>query len=148
MPVVHSDPFRGLDRMVAQALWGSHGPRTLAIPMDAHRKGNAFEILLDLPGVDAEGIDLTVEDNVLTVRVERAASQVDDPADVLVAERPHGVFTRQVFLGDNLDTEHIEAVYEAGVLCLSIPVAAHAKSRRIEVARRDVKSNVKNAVQT
>ena len=129
--------------MVAQALWGTQGVRTLVIPMDAHKKGDIFEVLLDLPGVDADGIELTVEDNVLTVRAERGAPQLDDPADAIVSERPHGVFTRQVFLGDNLDTEHIQATYEAGVLRLSIPVAAQAKSRRIQVTERDAKKDVK-----
>ena len=84
--------------------------------------------------MDGDAIELTVEDNVLTVRAERPSPATNEGVSTLVSERPHGTFARQMFLGDNLDTEHIEARYEGGVLTLSIPVAAHAKPRRIAVA--------------
>jgi HSP20 family protein len=102
--------------------------------MDAYRKGDSFLIQLDVPGVEADSIELTVEDNVLTVKAERLSPSTGDGIETLVAERPYGTFTRQVFLGDNLDTEHIDAEYQAGVLVLSIPVAPHAKPRRIQVS--------------
>ena len=134
--LVRSDPFRDFDRL-AQQLWGfPAGSRPLAMPMDAYRKGDAFLIQLDLPGVAPDSIELTVEDNVLTVKAERPSPSTGDGVEALVAERLFGSFSRQVFLGDNLDTTKIEAEYEAGVLTLSIPVAAHAKPRRIEVTRR------------
>src|SRR5579863_9782195 len=133
MALVRSDPFRDIDRL-AQQLWGMpNGSRPLAMPMDAYRKGDAFLIQLDVPGVDADSIELTVEDNVLTVKAERLSPSTGEAIETLVAERPYGTFTRQVFLGDNLDTEHIEAEYQSGVLVLSIPVAPHAKPRRIQV---------------
>jgi HSP20 family protein len=119
MALVRSDPFRDVDRLFQQ-LWGGlqgNGARPLMMPMDAYRKDDAIMIRLDLPGVQADSVDLTVEGNVLTVR----------------AERPYGTFSRQVFLGNNLDTEHIEAQYEVGVLTVVIPVAEHAKPRRIEI---------------
>src|SRR5579863_1785009 len=142
MALVRSDPFRDIDRL-AQQLWGMpNGSRPLAMPMDAYRKGEAFLIQLDVPGVDAESIELTVEDNVLTVKAERPSPSTSDDIETLVAERPYGTFTRQVFLGDNLDTEHIEAEYEAGVLNLSIPVAAHAKPRRIPVSQHSEKAQI------
>jgi len=134
MALVRSDPFREFDRL-AQQLWGTtSGPRPLAMPMDAYRKGDSFLIQLDVPGVEAGDIELTVEDNVLTVKAERKLPARNDEVEMLVSERPYGTFTRQVFLGDNLDTEHVQAEYEAGVLVLSIPVAAHAKPRRIQVS--------------
>jgi HSP20 family protein len=133
MALVRSDPFRDIDRL-AQQLWGMpNGSRPLAMPMDAYRKGDSFLIQLDVPGVDVDSIELTVEDNVLTVKAERRSPSTGEGIEALVAERPYGTFTRQVFLGDNLDTEHIEAEYQAGVLVLSIPVAPHAKPRRIQV---------------
>ncbi len=136
MALVRSDPFRELDRL-AQQVWGlSNGSRSLAMPMDAYRKGDSFLIQFDLPGIDVESIDLTVEDNVLTVKAERPAPSVTEGVEKLVAERLYGTFNRQVFLGDNLDTEKIEADYEQGVLTLSIPVAAHAKPRRIQITQR------------
>ena len=138
MALVRSDPFRDLDRL-AQQLWGAPtgGTRPLAMPMDAYRHGDSFLIQLDLPGVDGDSFELTVEDNVLTVKCERPSPMLRNGVQALVSERPHGTFTRQVFLGDNLDTENIKADYHAGVLTLSIPVAPHAKPRRIEVAQHE-----------
>jgi HSP20 family protein len=133
MALVRSDPFRDIDRL-AQQLWGMpNGSRPLAMPMDAYRKGDSFLIQLDVPGVEADSIELTVEDNVLTVKAERPSPSTGEGIETLVSERPYGTFTRQVFLGDNLDTEHIQAEYQSGVLVLSIPVAQHAKPRRIQV---------------
>jgi len=121
---------------MAQQLWGlSSGTRSLAMPMDAYRNGDAFLIQFDLPGIDPESIDLTIEDNVLTVKAERPVPPKENGIERLVSERQYGTFTRQVFLGDNLDSEHIEAEYEAGVLNLSIPVTPHAKPRRIPVGK-------------
>ena len=134
MALVRSDPFRDVDRLFQQVAGGlSAGARALAMPMDAHRQGDSFLIQLDLPGVAADTIDLTVEDNVLTVKAERPAPPRAEEMETIVSERPFGTFTRQVLLGNNLDTEHIEAHYRSGVLSLMIPVAAHAKPRRIPV---------------
>ncbi|HEX3460043.1 MAG TPA: Hsp20/alpha crystallin family protein [Acidimicrobiales bacterium] len=108
----------------------------MAMPMDAYRKDDSFLIRLDLPGVTADSVDLTVEENVLTIKAERPAPPDSQGVESVIAERPHGTFTRQVFLGTNLDTEKIQADYEAGVLTLAIPVAEKAKPRRIEVSER------------
>jgi HSP20 family protein len=138
MALVRSDPFRDVDRLFQQ-LWGGQngsGNRPLAMPMDAFRKDDSFLIRLDLPGVSADAVELTVEENVLTIKAERPAQPTSENVEVVIAERPYGTFTRQVFLGTNLDTEHIQAEYEAGVLTLAIPVAEHAKPRRIEVTQR------------
>jgi HSP20 family protein len=124
------DPFRELDRLLSPQ---DGGTRSMTIPMDAYREGDAFIVQFDVPGVDPSSIDLTVEKNVLTIRAERPFEQPDDK-DVLVSERPHGTFTRQLFLGDALDAEHIEATYDKGVLTLRVPVAEQAKPRKVEVA--------------
>jgi HSP20 family protein len=128
--LVRTDPFRDLDRLTQQLL--GTAARPAAMPMDAYRKGDTFYVHFDLPGVSAESIDLTVEQNVLTVRAERAPVQVDG-AEMIVAERPAGVFTRQVFLGDTLDTDNIGADYSAGILTLTIPVHEVAKPRTIQI---------------
>ncbi len=138
MALVRSDPFRDVDRLLQQ-LWSGqsgNGPRSMAMPMDAYRKDDSFLIRLDLPGVTADAVELTVEDNLLTIKAERPAPPPSEGVDSVIAERPYGTFTRQVFLGTNLDVEHIRAEYEAGVLTLAIPVAEHAKPRRIEVTER------------
>jgi HSP20 family protein len=122
------DPFREFDRLIQQT--GSS--REPAMLMDAYRRGDRFIVHFDLPGVDPSSIDLTVEKNVLTVRAERKWRSQEDE-EVLVNERPQGTFTRQLFLGEGLDAEHIEANYENGVLTLSIPVAEQAKPRKVAI---------------
>lgn len=130
--LMRTDPFREFDRLTQQLL-GDTRTRPAAMPMDAYRDGDTFVVLLDLPGVDSESIDLEVEQNTLTVRAERGPSYGRDH-DVVVAERPTGQFTRQMFLGDTLDPDRIEAHYDAGVLTLRIPVAEQAKPRKVAVA--------------
>jgi HSP20 family protein len=107
------------------------------MPMDAYRSGDEFVVSFDLPGVDPEAIDVSVERNVLTVKAERPGLTVGDGDQIQISERPQGTFTRQVFLGDNLDAEHIDAGYEAGVLRLRIPIAEQAKPRKIEISGVD-----------
>jgi HSP20 family protein len=127
------DPFRELDRL-NQELWrdDTSGRRMTAMPMDAYRKGDHFVVHFDLPGVDPASIDLTVEKNVLTVRAERRW-QLDDATELVVAERPQGSYSRQLFLGEMLDSDNIQATYDQGVLTVTIPVAEAAKPRRVQV---------------
>ena len=129
-----SDPWRELDRWT-QRLGTSARPTVM--PMDAWREGDQFIVEFDLPGVSAESLDLDVEHNVLTVRAERPELETD--REMLAAERPRGVFSRQLFLGESLDTDRIEARYQDGVLRLSIPVAEAATPRRIEVTHKQDK---------
>ena len=133
--LMRTDPFRELDRLTQQVL-GTAGTlaRPSVMPMDAWRDGQEFIVELDLPGVDPTSIDLDVERNVLTVRAER--KPLPD-REFLAAERPRGVFSRQLILGDTLDTDQVRATYEAGVLTLRIPVAEKAKSRKIRIGLSD-----------
>ena len=128
--LIRTDPFRELDR-VTQQMFGTTA-RPAVMPMDAWREGDHFVVEFDLPAVDPASVDLDVERNVLTVRAERRGSTGPD-IELIASERPRGVFSRQVMLGDALDVEHIEATYEAGVLRLSIPVAERAKPRKISI---------------
>lgn len=116
------DPFRELD------LWG----RTPAIPMDAVRHGTQVFITFDLPGVDPDAIDLTVERGVLTLKAERRFERAEGD-QVLADERRQGTFTRRVLLGDTLDTGRLEAGYDHGVLTVTIPVAEAAQPRKIAI---------------
>jgi HSP20 family protein len=124
-----TDPFRDFDRLTQQLLGTTNRPTVM--PMDAWREGDRFVIEFDLPGVAKDSIDLDVERNVLTVRAERVARNGDWEA--LASERPTGMFSRQLVLGDNLDLDHIEAGYVDGVLRLVVPVAERAKPRKIEI---------------
>lgn len=127
------DPFRDLDRLADQMLGAARMPRMM--PMDAFRAGDQFVLLFDLPGIDQDSVELTVENNSLSVRAERVNRTDREDAQWLVSERPTGSFSRQLVLGDGLDTENIRATYTDGVLTVTIPVAEQAKPRRIEVAR-------------
>lgn len=128
--LMRTDPFRDLDRLT-DAMLGTRA-RPAVMPMDAYRQDDTFVIHLDLPGVTPETIDLTVEQNVLTVRAERKPP-VADSAERVVDERTHGVFNRQLFLGETLDADRLTADYDAGVLTITIPIAEKAKPRRVEV---------------
>jgi HSP20 family protein len=131
--LMRTDPFRELDRL-SQQVFGTQGTlaRPAVMPMDAWREGDTFIVELDLPGVNPDSIDLDVERNVLTVKAERPGR--DGDTELIAAERPRGVFSRQLILGDTLDTERVAASYDAGVLSLRIPVAEQAKPRKIAVS--------------
>ena len=125
------DPFRELERLTQQT-WGGNGGAGPAMPMDAYRQGDQFLVHFDLPGVDPDSIELTVEKNVLTVGAVRSWTR-QEGQEWVVAERPQGTFSRQIFLGDTLDPDRIEAAYDQGVLTLTIPVAEQAKPRKVAV---------------
>lgn len=133
MALLRSDPFRELDRLT-QLLSGTQGrPAVMPMPLDAYRHGESFVVKVDLPGVDSSSIDVSVERDVLTIKAERSWSPAEG-VEVNLAERPQGTFSRQVFLGQNLDANHIQANYDKGVLTLTIPVAEAARPRRIEIS--------------
>lgn len=126
------DPFGELDRL---ARWAGDSVRRPAVAMDAFRRGDSFVMTFDVPGIDPDSIDLTVQDSVLTLRAERRTT-LDEYDELLVHERPVGSYTRQVFLGENLDTERLEADYEQGVLTVIVPVAEAARPRKIEIGSK------------
>jgi HSP20 family protein len=134
--LMRTDPFREFDRLTQQVFAGAPGTwsRPAAMPMDAYRDDDQFVASFDLPGVDPDAIELDIERNVLTVKAERRPTDRGTQVEMQVAERPLGVFSRQLFLGDALDSEHITAAYEHGVLTLRIPVAERAKPRKISIA--------------
>jgi HSP20 family protein len=127
------DPFHELDRLSQWLCWGRQdGLWRLGAPLDAYRRGDRFVVQVDLPGVEPSSVDVSVDGNVVTIRADRswAPSEGDE---VLVAERPLGSVSRQLFLGEALDADAIEASYDEGVLTLAIPVAGAAKPRRVAV---------------
>ena len=128
--LMRTDQFRELDQLAQQVLGTMARPTVM--PMDAWREGDTFVVEFDLPGVEPGSIDLDVERNVLTVKAERG--RLSDEAETIATERPRGVFSRQLFLGDTLDVDRVEAAYTDGVLRLTIPVAEQAKPRKIEIS--------------
>lgn len=128
--LMRTDPFREFDRL-AQRVFGSE-TQPATMPMDAYRAGDDFVVEFDLPGVSADSIDLTVQRNVLTVHAVRQRHE-EEGAELVAAERPYGTFSRQLFLGETLDTDRLEANYRDGVLRLRIPVAEQAKPRKVAI---------------
>jgi len=146
MALVRSDPFSELDRFFQQA-FGSAGERNWSMPLDAYRKDDMFLVQLDVPGIAPDSVELTVDNHVLTVKATRHAPTMQEGVQPVIAERPWGEFTRQILLGDNLDTSNIRAEYDAGVLTVTLPVAEHAKPRKIDVAVKDSATSVEASQQ-
>ncbi|MBF5081799.1 Hsp20/alpha crystallin family protein [Quadrisphaera sp. INWT6] len=128
------DPFRQLDRMAQQLVSGARTP--LRMPMDVWKDEAGYHVELDLPGVDPSSVDVTTERSAITVRAERS-TRAAGSREVLVAERPHGSFVRQLQIGDGLDASGVSADYRDGVLHLLVPVAPSAQPRRVQVSRSD-----------
>jgi HSP20 family protein len=128
--LMRTDPFRDIDRVFEQ-LVGTPG-RPAVMHVDAERDGDTFCVYFDLPGVDTDSIELTVERNVLQVKAQRQR-QTKDGVETVISERPMGTFSRQLFLGDTLDTDSLEASYDNGVLTVRIPVSDKAKPRKISI---------------
>ena len=129
-PFPSADASRLLDRFTAP---GSATGRT-AMPMDIHRLDDHVIVAFDLPGVDPDAIDVTVEGNALTVHAERTPRAGDD-VTWIVAERPRGTYQRRLILGRDLDPDGLTAAYHDGVLTLTLPVSERAKPRRIAVGQ-------------
>ncbi len=127
--LIRSEPFREFDQLTEAML---NQRRARQIPVDAYRRGNEFKVSFDLPGVDARFIDLTVEKDLLTVKATRGWVRAEGD-QIQIAERAQGEFSRQLFLGEGLDRDHLSATYENGVLTLTIPVAEEAKPRKVEI---------------
>jgi HSP20 family protein len=134
MTLMRFDPFRELDRLADQALVGARAARTL--PMEALRRGDQFIVSIDVPGTDPKDIDVTIERNVVEITAQRQPIRQEGD-EVIVDERPQGEFRRQLFLGENLDPDHLSAACDRGVLTLTIPVSEASKPRKVQIGSSD-----------
>jgi HSP20 family protein len=130
MTLMRFDPFRELDRL-SEHLMTAHPMR--AMPMEAFRRADEFVVALDLPGISPDDAQVTVEANVVNIHATRKPARQEGD-ELLVDERPHGEFSRQLFLGENLDGGRLTANFDRGVLTLTIPVAERSKPRRVQIA--------------
>ena len=126
------DPFHHLDELRDQLISGGRTPRSF--PMDAYRRGEEFLVHLDLPGINPETVEVTVENQVLTISLERRFEQREGD-EIIVSERPQGRFSRQLRLGSTIDTDRIAASYQDGVLTITLPVSERARPRQVPVGR-------------
>ncbi|MET9771962.1 Hsp20/alpha crystallin family protein [Streptomyces sp. NPDC006415] len=131
--LMRTDPFRELDRMAQQLMGPGTWSKPSVMPMDAYREGDEYVVAFDIPGVTADALDIDVERNMLTVKAERRPTAEADNVKMELSERPLGIFSRQIVLADTLDTERIQADYDAGVLTLRIPIAERAKPRKVSI---------------
>lgn len=134
MQTLRFDPFRDFDRLAAEVLGTARTPALM--PMDCLRTGDQFVVRFDLPGIDTDSLEVSAENQTLTVRAERTRHDPEGSA-YLISERPSGTYSRQLVLGDGLAVDDIRAEYRDGVLTLTIPVAEQAKPRKIEILRGD-----------
>lgn len=130
------DPFSDIDSMTKQllGLGTDTGRVPRFMPVDLYRTGDHYVLLADLPGVDPGSVDVSVDNGTLTLTAERSARS-DEGVQWLTSERFSGRFRRQLTLGEGIDTEHISASYDNGVLSVTIPVAERAKPRKVEIVQ-------------
>lgn len=131
MTITQFDPFSRLDRMFDRLLSDS-GTHRMSMPMDVYRSGDTYVVELDLPGVSPDDIDVSIEHNVISVHAERGAGHCESD-EVVVCERPHMRFERQIYVGDDLDTDELRARYDDGVLTLRVPVSRASRARHVDV---------------
>jgi HSP20 family protein len=123
------DPFEELNQILStrEARW-----RGGIMPMDAFEKDGLYTLRFDLPGVDPDHVDLMVENNTLTVTAERKIEDTEG-ANWLLRERPHGRHSRQMRIGERLDTSNVKASYDQGVLTVTIPIREEAKPHKVAI---------------
>ena len=137
------DPFaRDFDRLTRRLFTGWDGASALGrgyMPMDATRTDDEVVLHFDVPGIDPESIDVTVDRGVLSVSARRAEEH-NENGRRFIRERITGTFARSVRLGDALDADKAEAAYADGVLTVRVPVAEQAKPRKVEIKTGDSKA--------
>ncbi|TDD17301.1 Hsp20/alpha crystallin family protein [Nonomuraea diastatica] len=109
------------------------------MPMDGLRRDDDVLLRFDLPGIDPDSIEVTVDRGVLSVSARREEEVAEDER-LFVRERPMGAFTRRVYLSEHLDSEKIDAGYANGVLTVRIPVLERAKPRKVEIQRGETRA--------
>ena len=129
------DPFVEFDRLARRTFGAGHWTATVrpAMPMDVIRGKDEVQLRFDLPGVDADSIDVTVDRGVLTVSAKRT-EETSEGEKLITRERVTGSFTRRLSLGDTLDSDKIEAAFAEGVLSVRLPLLATAQPRKVEIS--------------
>lgn len=134
------DPFRDLRQMddTMNRLWrGFGGVQSGAedwnISLDVVQRPDELVVKASIPGVKADGIDLSIEDDVLSLRAERKSDFEDDKSVYLIQERPTGSFYRALRLPESVDAGKIQSTYENGVLTIMLPKAEEKKKKQIKI---------------
>jgi HSP20 family protein len=128
MYLTNYDPFRADLRR-----W-NRWTAAAALPVDGVRRENDVQLRFDVPGIDPESIEITVDKNVLSVSAKRQEERAENDR-FFVRERAMGTVTRRIRLSDQLNADAIEASYANGVLEVTVPVAEQAKPRKVEIRK-------------
>lgn len=129
------DPFtQEFDRLARRVFGTTNGAvsRRSVMPMDVIRRQDEVELRFDLPGIDPESLEVTVDRGVLTVSARRAEEYAEGE-NPYRRERVMGTFTRRVSLSDTIDAEKIDAGYTNGVLSVRLPLLEKAQPRKVEI---------------
>ena len=126
------DPFR-----LTRTTFG----QSAVMPLDAVRRESDVVLRFDVPGIDPDSIEVTVDRGVLSVSVKRQEERSENDR-FFVRERTMGTFTRRLRLSENLNAEAVEAAYSNGVLEVRIPVLEQAKPRKVEVRQADAQTEL------
>jgi len=137
MYITTFDPFardfqRQVDRLTRHAFGQAGG-----MPLDVVRHENDVTLRLDVPGIDPEQIEVTVDRGILTISGKREEERTENDK-FFVRERTMGTFTRRLRLPETLNADAVEASYANGVLEVRIPVTEQAKPRKIEVRKVEI----------
>ena len=127
------DPFARLTRQ-------AFGQSTV-MPLDGVRRDGDVLLRFDVPGIDPDSIEVTVDRGVLTVSVKRQEERAENDK-FFVRERSMGTFTRRLYLFKNLNADAVEAAYHNGVLEVRIPVLEQAKPRKVEIRQGDTQDEL------
>ena len=138
------DPYRDMRQMeqAMNRMWRGMGTwpgetEQWNIPIDVVQKPEEIVVKASLPGVKPEEIEITVEDNVLTLKAESVKESESQDSGYLIRERSAGTFYRALRLPDSVDTDKITPVYEHGVLTIALPKAEEKKKKQIKVHVQD-----------
>ena len=134
MTLVRWDTFRDLMELrqrMTSGLEDAYG--TWAPPVDIFEQGDNLVIRAEVPGMEKDDVDISIENNTLVLRGERKREANFEGKDAYRLERSFGVFTRSFALPKTVDSARITASYKNGVLELTLPKAEEAKQRRIEI---------------
>lgn len=140
------DPFRDLHRMQnsLDRIWRNYGSNgsanstngefdSWAIPLDVTQNGDETVIRASLPGVAPDEIDVSIEDNVLTIKGQTSSEHQEHGDQYLMRERRTGAFHRALRLPDTVDPEHASPRYDHGVLTITVPKAESKKAKQLSV---------------
>jgi HSP20 family protein len=121
------EPFFG-----APQLWSQRG-EGFPLALDMIEEEGQYIVKASMPGVEPDQVEITLTDNVLTIKGETKSESENDRSNYHVRERHYGSFVRHLTLPAAVDAEHVEATHENGVLTLRLPKTEAAKPKKIAI---------------